>query len=106
MWLSNCARKEACLQWLTWHKGVAVNVWKGMISLAIDVSCQVCLEELSQSITHRFWNCTQAKLVWRYSEKILVNFAETVNQTLPQLERSHSIFGQRRYISNAIIAKL
>ena len=43
IWDTERVRKEAGLMWMIWHKVVAVNVWRGVISQEIDQNCSVCL---------------------------------------------------------------
>ena len=91
--------------WLTWHKGVAINVWRGVISLTTDVSCQICVQEIPKCVIHRFGDCTQAQVAWNYTDLILQNFATKVNLILPQLDNRHAVFEQHKDIRNIVVAR-
>lgn len=41
LWHKADAQKEATLPWLVIHKAMAVNEWRGKISLEIDKSCLI-----------------------------------------------------------------
>ena len=58
IWDSLRIRKEVGLMWMIWHKAVAVNVWRGVISEQVDQSCSICLRGIRETILHRFWECS------------------------------------------------
>ena len=55
IWASDWAMKEANLIWLSWHKGLAVNEWRGVTSTTIDTKYLMCIEDNTESIVNRFW---------------------------------------------------
>ena len=60
---------------MIWHKGVAVNVWRGVISQEIDQSCSVCLRGIRETVMHGFWECSAAQRAWRWCEAIINHMA-------------------------------
>ena len=72
-------RKEAGLMWMIWHKAVAVNVWRGVVSPEIDQNCPVCLRGIRETIMHRFWECLAAQRAWKWGEAI-INFMAPVGE--------------------------
>jgi hypothetical protein len=66
VWTKKRTPKEAGLLWLTWHRAVAVNKWRGRINRAIDLGCHVCPRRSEESVLHRFWECvsTQRASQW------------------------------------------
>jgi hypothetical protein len=70
-WDRERVRKEAGLIWLTWHRAVAVNEWRGRINIMIPQACRVCDNGTTESVLHRFWECTSAKQAWAWGMHIL-----------------------------------
>ena len=64
IWDQEKVCKEASLIWLTWHMAMAVNKWRGQVNIALPQACRVCNEGLTESILHKFWECTSAKKAW------------------------------------------
>ena len=54
VWTSERASKEAFLMWQICHKGVAVNEWRGRISIHADKTCSTCDNEMKELVAHRF----------------------------------------------------
>ena len=73
IWNTERVRKEAGLMWMIWHKAVAMNAWRGVISQEIDQSCAVCLKGSKETVLHRFWECLAAQKAWRWGEAIINN---------------------------------
>jgi hypothetical protein len=70
-WDPERAGKEAGFIWQIWHRAVAVNEWRGRISIRINHSCPVCNSGVVESVLHRFWDCTHAKDAWTFTFKVL-----------------------------------
>ena len=68
IWDIERVRKEAGLMWMIWHKVVAVNMWRGVVSPEIDQNCPVCLRGIRETIMHRFWECPAAQRAWKWGE--------------------------------------
>ena len=77
VWDTERVRKEAGLMWMIWHKAVALNVWRGVISQEIDQSCLVCLRGIRETIMYGFWECSVAQRAWRWCEAIINHMAPT-----------------------------
>ena len=65
IWDSERVRKEVSLMWMIWHKAVAVNVRRGVISQEIDQNCSVCLKGIRETVLYRFGKCSAAQRAWR-----------------------------------------
>jgi hypothetical protein len=50
---------------------VAVNEWRGKISVEIDQSCPHCGPQSVESVEHMFYSCPLAQQVWRYAANIV-----------------------------------
>jgi hypothetical protein len=70
-WDSERIRKEAGLIWLTWHRAIVVNEWRGKVSRNIRQDCPVCMIGDVESVPHRFWECYAAKRAWSWGFYIL-----------------------------------
>jgi hypothetical protein len=71
IWHKAKAQKEAAFLWSVIHKAVAVNEWRGKISVEIDQSCPHCGPQSVESVEHRFYSCPLAQQVWRYAANIV-----------------------------------
>jgi hypothetical protein len=71
VWVVRRTPKEAGLLWLTWHRSVAVNMWRGRINQQIDTSCPVCPRRSEESVLHRFWECLSAQRAWQWGIHIM-----------------------------------
>jgi hypothetical protein len=71
VWTTGRARKEAHLVWQMWHRAVATNVWRGVISPNIDITCPMCELNEPENILHRFWFCPMSQLVWEHTSALL-----------------------------------
>ena len=69
-WRAKRAQKESAFIWSIWHKAIAVNEWRQKININTDVSCPLC-PGLSESIIHRFWECTQAYSTWTWCSSLI-----------------------------------
>jgi hypothetical protein len=71
VWDVERARKEANLIWQLWYRAIAVNLWRGKISVQIDRSCPMCQIGEDESVLHRFWCCEASQQLWRYTTDLL-----------------------------------
>jgi hypothetical protein len=53
-WDGERIKKEAGLIWLTWHRAVAINEWRGQVNRVIPQRCPVCGIGATESVLHRF----------------------------------------------------
>ena len=74
-WDTERVKKEAGLMWMIWHKAVAVNAWRGVVSQEIDQSCVVCLKGIKETVLHCFWECAAAQRAWKWGEAIINSMA-------------------------------
>ena len=74
-WDMEKVKKEAGLMWMIWHKAVAVNAWRGVVSQEIDQSCVVCLKGIKEIVLHYFWECAAAQRAWKWGEAIINSMA-------------------------------
>ena len=108
IWETERVRKEAGLMWMIWHKAVAVNVWRRVVSPEIDQNCPVCLRGIREIIMYRFWECPVAQRAWKWGEAI-INFMASArerrgNQIAARTVRAHttnSVGPQQRNNCNA-----
>jgi hypothetical protein len=70
-WNKERVRKEAGLIWLTWHRIVAVNKWRGRINATTPQAYRICNSGSQESILHRFWECDSAHRAWSWGIHIL-----------------------------------
>jgi hypothetical protein len=71
VWAKERDRKEAGFIWQIWHKAVAVNVWRGVISRNIDRNCPCCDLGMEESIIHCFWTCQMARQAWESVDELI-----------------------------------
>jgi hypothetical protein len=71
VWTSERVGKEAFLMWQICHKGIAVNEWRGKISIHIDKTCSICDSGSTESVAHRFWDCNQAQEAWSFAIQVV-----------------------------------
>ena len=84
VWDLERIRKEAGLMWMIWHKAVAVNAWRSVISQEIDQSCPVCLRGIRETVMHGFWECPAAQKAWKWCEKIINHLAPSGEREVSQ----------------------
>jgi hypothetical protein len=70
-WDSERICKEAGLIWLTWHRAVAINEWRGQFTTTTPQGCPMCLSGAPELVLHRFWECKSAKVAWFWGIHIL-----------------------------------
>jgi hypothetical protein len=70
-WDSERVRKEAGLIWLSWHRAITVNEWRGRVNRAAPQGCAVYTTEAVESVLHCFWECDSAKRAWAWGMHIL-----------------------------------
>ena len=64
--------------WAVWHLVVAVNSWRVRFARnPIDISCRVCHSSQEENYLHRFYSCSQAKIVWSYGFTIVRKLSRT-----------------------------
>jgi hypothetical protein len=80
VWDSERIWKEVGLIWLTWHRAVAINEWRGQINYATPQGCLVCLTGDMESILQRFWKCKSAKATWAWDIHILQVARQAIDQ--------------------------
>lgn len=66
IWAKKRTPKEAGLLWLTWHRSVAVNVWRARINRNLNHNCPVCPRRSEESVLHQFWECHSAQRAWHW----------------------------------------
>lgn len=69
--------KEAGLLWSAWHKGLAVNDWRGQYSQTIDRNCPTCTTGARETVLHRLWECDVARKAWHWATHVLNLMAST-----------------------------
>ena len=75
-----------------------------MASPEIDPSCPVCNEANTESITHRFWDCTQAQQAWTYVEKVISHIRDPAIPPPIPPNCNQVVFGSRRNLGdNALV---
>jgi hypothetical protein len=96
VWDHERQRKEAYLLWQVWHRAVAINTWRGKISINIDKSCVVCQQGVEETVLHRFWTCQGSQTVWTYVTRLLNYLAfpdQAPSWTIPDWKQA--IFAKR-----------
>jgi hypothetical protein len=71
VWSKARVNKETGLLWLIWHRAPAVNKWRSRINIELDTTCPVCGSGATESVLHRFWECSSARLAWSWGTHIL-----------------------------------
>ena len=66
---------------MIWHKAVVVDAWKGVILAQIDQNCPMCMIGVRETILLRFWECSAAQQIWKWSKGIL-NYLMPIAQSL------------------------
>ena len=46
--------------WSIWHRVVAVTSWRAMLIMDIDDRCHVCMNDIPETIAHKFCDCRVA----------------------------------------------
>jgi hypothetical protein len=57
--------------WSIIHKAMAINEWRGKISVEINQSRPHCGPQSVESVEHKFYSCPFAQHVWRYATNII-----------------------------------
>ena len=88
--------KEAAFIWSIWHKVVADNEWRARIApAAISKQCGFCPPLTSESIKHKFWDCIQARRVWRWATFIMQELCGVRTGNLDCFNWKQAVFGEK-----------
>jgi hypothetical protein len=69
-WLKDRGKKEGGFLWSIWHRAVATNTWRAVISEVV-LDCPSCDLRLEENFLHRFYFCPQVKIAWAFAFTII-----------------------------------
>jgi hypothetical protein len=97
VWDRSRISKEAGMLWLTWHRSIAVNTWRGRINRNIDQGCLVCAYGAAETVLHRFWECPSTKRAWEWGAQIIHCMLRSPSNpsSRPQINWKQGIFADR-----------